>query len=686
MGGLKALFNPESIAVIGASKDPKKLGHVLLKNVLDYGFKGGIYPVNPREKAILERKTYSSMSAVPAQVDLALISIPSHLVLDVIEECGSCGVKSAIVLASGFGEAGTAGREIEQKIQAIVRSSGMRVVGPNCMGIYNLPGGLNGTYFWELPRFQGDISFVSQSGAYGGILFSEIRQRKIGISKFLSIGNMVDIDHCDVMRYLADDDETKVIAIFVEGLRDGRAFIELAIEVSQRKPIVAFKAGRTNAGLRAAESHTGSLAGSIETYEAAFKQSGVILARDTEQFFDVSMALSSWSDCLPESNDVAILTISGGPCVTAGDLCEEIGLTVPNLDDALRAEIRRHIPFFGADSNPVDMTPQMNPANYEGCVDLVFSQPKIGGVIAMNVGLDQEEFAAAFVKASRKYSKPVVSFTIDTPKLSQIFHDAHIPIYPSPERSVHAYDGLVKYGRYLDRLKKRSPERAAGVRSKILKQPREEGRRPVLGNEASSVLREYGIPVVPEEVVRDMEEAARGADRIGYPVVLKVLSSGVLHKSDSGGVRLDLENETMLRDAWNCLNTEFGSASSFLLQPMIKGGVEVIVGGKRDPTFGPVILFGLGGILTELLKDFSIRICPINQEDAREMVEETRGYEILKGYRGRPPCDMEAIAAVLLKTSDLLISNPQISQLDINPLIVQEKGALAVDALIILET
>ncbi len=686
MENLDALFSPESIAVVGASRDPKKLGHVLLRNVLDYEFRGEVYPVNPKEERILDRKTYPSISSVPAPVDLALISIPSHLVLDVIEGCGSSGVKSAVVLASGFGEAGEAGKDIEERIRAISRSSGMRVVGPNCMGIYNLAGNLNGTYFWELPRIRGNISFVSQSGAYGGILFNEIRQRKIGISKFLSIGNMVDIDHCDVIEYLMDDRETEVIAIFVEGLRDGREFMEVASRVSKTKPIVAFKAGRTEAGVRAVESHTGSMAGSIDTYKAAFKQSGVILTGDTEEFFDVSIALSSWSRCLPKSSEVAILTISGGPCVTAGDLCEEVGLSVPKLDDTVREEISRHIPFFGASSNPVDMTPQMDPANYEACVDLVFSRPEIGGVIAMNVGLDQEEFASAFVRASGKHGKPVVSFTIDTPNLSQIFHDNRVPIYPTPERSVYAYRGLVQYRGHLDRLGRGCSETVRGGRSQTLEQLKEDARRVITGSEAASVLKEYDIPVCRGEMVRDVDQAVKWAKEFGYPVALKILSPEILHKSDSGGVLLGVRDEDALRDGWDSLMGRFGRGSAVLLQPMVEEGVEVIVGGKRDATFGSVILFGLGGILTEVLRDVSIRICPVSRDDAREMVEEIKGYDVLKGYRGKPPCDTDAIADVLLKTCDLLAGNPEVSQLDINPLIVKEKGLLAVDALMILET
>lgn len=681
---LDTLFNPRSIAVVGASQDPDKLGYILLKNVIDYKFQGKVYPVNPKADKILGHQAYSKISSIPEKVDLALLSIPSHLVLAVAEECNECGVKSIVILSSGFREAGADGETIQERIRKICRSTGMRALGPNCMGIYNLSANLNGTYFWELPRIQGNISFISQSGAYGGILFNEIRQRHLGISKFISIGNMVDINQADILRYLSTDEDTHTIALFIEDIREGQEFMEVASEVSRLKPIVAFKAGRSEAGTRAAKSHTGAMAGSYQVYEAAFKQSGVISALNTEEFFDVTMALSSWYGCLPKNNNLAILTISGGPSVTASDTCEEMGLGVPKFSEKTRKQIKKYIPFFGADSNPIDMTPQMNPNNYDACVDTVFSLKEIGGAVAINVGLDRTEFASAFVKASKKHSKPVVSFTIDTPELSKIFDQNKIPIYPTPERSVHAYKGLVKYRTFSERKKLMDQEQETLKLSILLEQLSQEGKKTLTEHECAKVLQEFGIPFCQGSVMKNMEEALEWAKSIGYPVVLKIHSQDILHKSETGGVFVDLKNEHELREAWQKIVKNFGQPSEILVQEYVPPGVELIIGGKRDPTFGPTVLLGIGGVFTEVLKDISLRICPLDRKEALEMIQELKGYPILKGYRGKAGCDIETIGNVLLNVSHLLLSNSRIEELDINPLIVHEKRAVAVDALMVL--
>jgi len=681
---LDALFNPRSVAVVGASKNPDKLGYVLLKNVIDYKYKGKVYPVNPKTDTILGQKAYPKISSIPDKVDLALLSIPSHLVLPVVEECSEWGVKSLVILSSGFREAGAEGEQIQKRIRKICLSSGMRALGPNCMGIYNLTANLNGTYFWELPRIPGNISFISQSGAYGGILFNEIRQRHIGISKFVSIGNMVDINQADILRYLSTDEDTRTIALFMEDIRDGQGFMAAASEVSRLKPIVAFKAGRSEAGTRAAKSHTGALAGSYEVYEAAFKQSGVLSALNTEEFFDVTMALSSWHDCLPKNNNLAILTISGGPAVTASDACEEIGLELPKFSDRTREQIKKYIPFFGADSNPVDMTPQMDPNNYEACVETVFSLPEIGGILAINVGLDRKEFASAFVKASKKHAKPIVSFTIDTPELSKVFDQNSIPIYPTPERSVYAYKGLVKYRTYLERNRVKDTEQKTLKLSILLEQLSQEGKKVLTEYESAKVLQEYGIPVCRESVATNLEEAMMQAKSIGYPVVLKIHSQDILHKSETGGVLVNLKDERELKEAWQKILKKFGPGSEVLIQEYVPPGVELIIGGKTDPIFGPFVLLGLGGVFTEVLKDISLRICPLDKREALEMIQELKGYPLLEGYRGKTKCDLGAIANVLLNVSHLLLSNSRLEELDINPLIVHEKRAVAVDALMVL--
>jgi acetyltransferase len=689
MSHLEALFNPKSVAVIGASKDPGKLGYILLKNVIDYNFKGNVYPVNPKADVILDRKAYPKISAIPDPVDLALLSIPSQFVLDAVEECSESKVKSVVILSSGFKEAGGKGEKIQAKIKSVCQSSGMRALGPNCMGIYNISGNLNGTYFWELPRILGNISFVSQSGAYGGILFNEIRQRQIGISKFVSIGNMVDLNHADLLRYLLKDKNTQVIALFIEGILDGLEFMKVASDVSKVKPIVAFKVGRSESGKRAARSHTGAMAGSYEVYEAAFKQSGVILTKNTEEFFDTAMALSAWHHSLPKNDKLAIMTISGGPCVVASDTCEAIGLNVPILSDETREQVRKYIPFFGADSNPVDMTPQMNPKNYEGCVETVFSQKDIGGGIAINCGLDIPEFGSAFVNAYKIHDKPVVSFTIDTPEISKIFYKNNIPIYPTPERSVHAYNGLVVYSEYLKSLK--AKEKSKGAKSDhmrastVLKKLAGEGKKVLAEGESSKVLEENEIPTCRGAIAKNIDEAIKHARDIGYPVVVKIHSSEISHKSEVGGVHVGLKDESELKEACHKLLKNFGKSTELLVQEFIPPGIELIIGGKRDPIFGPIVVFGLGGVFAELLKDISLRICPVDKQEAMGMVQEIKGFPLLKGFRGKTGANADIIADALVKASYLMLSNSSISELDINPLIAHEDRLAVVDSLIILK-
>ncbi|HEX6513062.1 MAG TPA: acetate--CoA ligase family protein, partial [Chloroflexota bacterium] len=414
LSGLEALFRPTSVAVVGASADPAKLGYTLVQNLLEYGFPGAIYPINPTARDIQGQRVYASVLDVPEAPDLVLVTVPNRAVVSVVEQAADRGAQALVVLSSGFGEAGEDGRQSEERLRAIHKRSGMRVLGPNCMGVYNIDASLNGTYFWQLPRTSGRISFVSQSGAYGGIFFEEIKQRGVGVSKFASIGNQLDVSHADLVAWLDADPETAVIALFIEAVKDGPAFMEAVTAAS--KAVVVFKAGRTHAGSRASASHTGSLAGEREVYDAAFKQAGVIVARDTEEFFDACIALAGAEGRLfPASNRVGIMTISGGPSVIASDACEEAGLQVPVLAPDTQGRLRQLIPEFGASGNPVDMTPQIEPASIAGCVEAVVEDPSIDGLIFINVGRDFPEFGQAFGRAAERM--PVVACVISVPKV-----------------------------------------------------------------------------------------------------------------------------------------------------------------------------------------------------------------------------------------------------------------------------
>jgi acetyltransferase len=679
---LQSLFKPQSIAVVGASTKPEKLGYVLLNNVIEYGYSGAIYPINPSGGDILGHKAYKSLTDIGDPVDLVLISIPGPAVPGVIEEAGNCSCKNAVVLSSGFGESGDEGQAAQDAIASVCKSTGLRVLGPNCMGVYNNTDNLNGTYFWELPRVKGTVSFISQSGAFGGVMFNEIRAREMGVSKFFSIGNQADISHADLLEALADDEDTKVIGLFIEGVKDGDRFLRALRKVTVDRPVVAFKGGRTDAGVRAAASHTGSLAGSYDVYQAALHEAGVLIAEESEEFFDVLMALSMQE--LPRGKRVAIMTISGGPSVVAGDTCERLGIAVPRLPAKLQEKIHALTPPFSATSNPVDMTPQVNPANYEACVEQVVGQDYIDGVIAINVGLDHTEFARAFIKATRKHHKPITSFTIDTPELTGLFKEASVPIYPTPERAVRAYHALVEFAQRPKLLKgKKRLKPPSKILAEFFKQEQTGGLVPEAT--AKKALAEYGIPVVDEQVVQIYSSTVRAAQDLGYPLVLKVHSSTVLHKTEAGGVFLNIGDEEELRNAWEELNRKF-PAEELLLQRMMPPGLELILGAKRDPAFGPVVAVGLGGVFVEIFKDTALGVCPLTKKQVKRMIGSLRSRPLLDGYRGQPGVDLDTLIEVILQVSDFMMANPDVMELDINPMLAEGERLTAVDALIRINT
>ncbi len=684
MEGIKRLFEPRSIALVGVSKDPNKMSHWLIRNVARAKFPGPVYPISPSGGEVLGYRTYPSLSSLPEPVDLVLVSVASKAVRDVIDEASCNGASSAVILSSGFGETrDEAGKGLEEEILGIARKGNMRVMGPNCLGIYNAHRNLNGTYFAVDPIHKGRISIVSQSGAYGGVLVNEMNQRGIGLGKLASIGNQMDVRHQDVMEYLCEDPDTDVIGVFVEGIKDGAGFLSVVKRVSRVKPIVIFKGGRTNVGLRAAASHTGSLAGDFAVAKAAFSQAGALVAHTTEDFFDYLFALAHNHHRLPKDEKLAVITISGGPCVTASDYCEELGLVVPELREATRSEIRKYVPFFAADSNPVDMTVGTLPENLGPCVDAVLSDPEISGAISINWGWDVPEFAKAFVDASVNHGKPVVAFASENPTVQEIFRTGGVVNFPAPERAVRGYRGLVEY----KRIRERHDASRSFNRSPSEIVTRHQGKGALDEHLSKEILKEYGVPTCAEVVAGSLEDLAEKAREIGYPVVLKAFSAGLLHKTEKGAVVLNIPGRSRLLTAARELRRHLGRSIGFLVQESVPAGGEVIVGMKRDRTFGfgPVMAFGLGGVFTEVLKDVALRVCPLSWSDALGMIREIKGYAILKGYRGGPPVDEEALAEVIVRASELAMLNPRIVEMDINPLILNGKDIKAVDALIVLD-
>jgi acetyltransferase len=686
--GLDAFFYPQSIAILGASDNPGRHGYRLVKNLLDIGFPGQIFPVNPRGGQALGLSFLTSISQLPSGIDLALISIPSHSVPQAVEECAQQGVRAVVILASGFGETGWEGGQRERQMVETARRTGMRIVGPNCMGVCNPAHRCNASYFWDLPLREGNVSFLSQSGAFGGLFLKEMGLRGVGIAKFVSLGNMVDVTQAEFLDYLQHDRDTKVIALFIEGLRDGPRFLEVARKVSRHKPIVALKAGRTAAGRRAALSHTGALAGEARAFAAALRQAGVILARVSEEFFDACAAFSSYWDSLPRNDAVAIVTISGGPGVIATDTCEEVGLAVPRLENGTAEKLRGLLAPYGSPWNPVDMTADTPPNHYGPCLTTVASEESIGGLLAINVGLDVSQYGEALAQAKATHGKPILSFTSDTPGVSQILVQAGIPAFPSVERCVRAYRALVDYRHIRER-----PEAVAAsypslapsaFLADIMKGLAPGAKKALTEHQAKLVLADYGIPICREELAATWEQVEEAAHRIGYPVALKVCGEEIAHKSQMGGVCLDLRDRDALRQAWEGLSQRFPAGTGFLVQEMVAGELEVIVGAKDDPTFGKIVLFGMGGVLAELLQEVSMRVCPVGPQEALDMVQESRCYPLFTDSR-ESPLPLEPLLQVIERVSALVLANPQIVELDLNPAIVSHQGPKVVDALIVVE-
>jgi acetate---CoA ligase (ADP-forming) len=679
LNGLDALFRPKSVAVVGASADPAKLGHTLLRNLVDYAFPGAIYPINPSAKDILGRRVYASVLEAPETPELVLVAVPKQAVVGVAEQAADKGAQALVVLSSGFGEAGEEGRQAEERIRAIHERSGLRILGPNCVGVYNVDAHMNGTYFRQRPRVKARISLVSQGGAYGGIFFDEAEQRGIGVSKFVSVGNQLDVSHADLIAWLSGDPDTAVIALFVEAIKDGAAFMEAARNAG--KPIVVLKAGRTHAGSRAAASHTGSLAGEHEVYEAAFKQSGVLLARNTEDFFDAAIALAAYEGGpLPASNRVGIMTTSGGPSIIASDTCEEVGLEVPVLAPETQGRLRQLIPAFGATGNPVDMTPQVEPTHIAGCVQAVMADPSVDGVILIDLGRDFPELGTAFAAAAADL--PVTAFVESAPAVLSGLA-GKVPNFPTPERAVRAYRALAEYARRKSVTLPSSAAASDGVIPMSI-----EGSGVMDEYEAKRLLDRWGVPVVPETLVtgpgrHEFTPIRKLATHFGFPVVLKAIHRDIIHKSEMGAVVAGIPDIDKLKLVWETMHARFPDAA-WLIQPFLPADVEVIVGAKRDPVFGPVVVFGTGGVLTELYHDVAMRIAPLTEADALEMIEFTKAAALMRGFRGLPIHDPREVAEIIVKIGQLMLGQPSVLELDANPLLLTEKGPIAVAAMAVI--
>lgn len=708
--GLDAIFRPRSVAVIGASRRPGSIGAAIFKNLLEHGFDGPVYPVNPQARVVQSVLAYPTVADIPADVDLAVIAVPSKQVLAAVEECGKKGVRGVVVITAGFKETGSEGQERERALLEATRRYGMRMVGPNCLGVLNTESNvcLDATFApaWPPP---GNVAFSSQSGALGLAILETAGALGMGISHFVSVGNKADVSGNDLLEYWEQDPGTSTILLYLESFGNPRRFTQIARRVARTKPIVAVKSGRTKSGARAASSHTGSLAGADNAVDALCRQSGVIRTDTIEEMFDVAMILANQP--LPKGARIGIVTNAGGPAIMASDACESHGLELGTLSEATTAALKSFLPPEASVKNPVDMIASATPESFEKTVRLVLTDPGVDAVLAIYVPpivttplqvataiVKGAEAASAELAARGESPKPVLTCFMGAhgvPEGLRSLQKHHIPSYPFPESAAIALARVVRYAKWrsepegreltfddMDLGSARAIVQGARARAKA-------GETAWLSpDETRALLESAGLPVVPTLTARTADEAAAAAAKLRFPVAVKLASSTLTHKTEVGGVVLDLESADEVREAFRGIEQRLeekglrAQMDGVTLQPMIKDGVEAIVGMSHDPSFGPVLMFGLGGVYVELLRDVTFRVTPVTDRDVAEMVRAVRGSRLLEGWRGSPAADTPALEQVIARLSQLVGAVPEIAELDLNPLKVLPagQGCMAVDA------
>ncbi|MFQ6128259.1 MAG: acetate--CoA ligase family protein [Thermoplasmata archaeon] len=691
---LDPVFNPRSIAVVGASRNPAKVGAQILHKLITYGFQGTIYPVNKRARDVHSIRAYSSVLDIPDDVDLAVIVVPSEYVIDVMEECAEKGIRGAVVITAGFKEIGGKGIELEQELLRLIRKHRIATIGPNCMGIINTSPGIKmDATFAPTYALHGKTAFMSQSGALGLAVLDHAKKISIGFSKFVSLGNKADVSGNDLLEYWGKDPETDVILMYIESFGNPRNFVRIAREITPKKPVIALKSGRTEAGKRAAVSHTGSLAGLDEATDALFEQCGVIRVGSIEELFDLATAFSMQPP--PQGRNVGIVTNAGGPAIMATDALVSVGLDVPRLREKTQEKLRAALIDEAITANPVDMTAHGDPKGYEVAIRAVLNDSRIDSCLVIFVPpamVDELEVANTILKVARRHKKKTIlscflGSTEESPGFAKLTTSG-VPAYLFPESAAKALTSMYAYGKFLQREKGTVKEFKVNRKkvAKIFDACREDNRYRLNEVEVLEVLETYGFSLAKYGVAKDLNEAKKIADEIGYPVVLKAMSPQIVHKSDFGGIALDVEDEGELKRKLRTITrrirrSEF-SISGYLIQEYVTGGKEVIIGMKNDPKFGPLVMFGLGGIYVEILKDVAFRLTPLTDADADRMIKSIKGYPLLTGVRGEKPSDMKVIIDHLQRVSQVVNDFYRIEELDINPMIVfgKGKGAKIVDA------
>jgi acetyltransferase len=701
---LDKVFNPKSVAIIGASDQEGSVGYAIVKNFTQLGYAGKVYFVNMRKPEILGVKTYPTVGQIPEPVDLAMIATPAKTVPDVVEQCGKAGVKGAIIVSAGFKETGAEGKELEAKILEIKKKYGIRIIGPNCIGIIRPRINLNATFVDKVPK-PGKIAFLSQSGALGSAILDWAIHENIGFSNFVSVGSMIDVDFGDLIDYFGTDPQTRSILMYVEGITDARKFMSAARHFARTKPIIVVKAGKFTESAKAVASHTGSLSGEDAIYDAAFKRAGIVRVEEIGDLFNAAEVLGTQP--LPRGPNLAVITNAGGPGVMATDALIAKGGKLAKLSQKTFDVLNSVLPSFWSRGNPIDVLGDAQADRYktavEACLNdenidgilIIFTQQAVGDPIAITKAIVE------MVKSKAYQNKTILTSFMgynSVQEANSILNANNIPTYSTPEQAIKTYMHMYQYQRNVELIyetPEELPVDAAPPKRpimSILRNAAVEGRELLTEDEAKKLLKYYNFPVVSTEVATTADEAVAFARQMGYSVVLKILSPQIVHKTEAGGVILDLNSATEVRQAFDMIVQRAKAYDpnahviGVTVQPMIKKkGVEVILGGKTDPLFGPVILFGMGGVGVELFKDYSIGLPPLNTTLARRMMEETKVYQLLKGYRNVPPANLKLLDETVLMFSQLLMDFPQIKEIDINPLLINEKDACVLDARITID-
>ena len=680
-------LSPKSIAIIGASDKEGSVGRAITSNIMK-GYKGTIYPISPTRETVFDKKAYKSVLDVPGKIDLAVVVTKNTIVPAVLEECGKKKLRGAIVITAGFKEVDEEGAKLEQKLKDIAKKYKLKIIGPNCLGVMNLePKTMMNSTFLKITPKSGEIALISQSGAICAALVEDASAQGIGFSAVISMGNKADMSEVDILKMLAEHKQTKVIVMYLEDMGNGQEFLKVCKDITRKKkkPVLVLKSGRSPEGAKAAMSHTGALMGSDEIYDALLKQSGAIRVDTMEELFDYATAFSKQP--LPMNGDLVIVSNAGGPAIISTDVCSKLGIKMAKIEE-IRKKIDAVIPPWGSSRNPVDIVGDADFNRFENVLNEVLKHKNVGSVISMctpSATLDYDNLAKVIVSMSKKYKKTMLASLMGLDEgitNREILANGDVPYYTYAEGSIRALNAMLTFTNWIKNPSGKTTKfivKKDKVK-KILDNAKKEKRNALLEEEGQEILRAYGFPLPASKLAKTKKEAVTASKKIGYPVVLKIASPQIIHKSDAGGVKVNLQNAKDVENAFNIIiknakkYNKKADIKGVLVVEMVKGGKEMIIGSKLEPGFGPVVMLGMGGIYVEVLKDVTFKLAPMTNIEADDMISSIKTKKILEGVRGEKPSDIKKLSECIQRLSQLVSDFNQIKELDMNPVLVMEKN------------